>query len=240
MRRTVADTRAAPPAATPAPPERAAELEARDLRMAHQLKNPLSAMKALVQLGLRNPAESASRDRLAILEREVDRMSQILASYLTDSAAPEGAMPAPVQLASLASQALLLASAHAEGARVRLGARGDGWVEGDPRRLLEALVNLLANAIEATAPGGEVALEVRPRGDRIDIVVRDTGAGMAPETLQRVGTPYFTTRRAGTGLGVALARSTVAQHGGTLRYESQPGRGTRATITLPRATRNRP
>ncbi len=206
------------------------------LRMAHQLKNPLSAVKALVQLGLRNPAESASHERLAVLEREVDRMQEILTSYLSSARPPEA--PAPVQLGPLASETLLVLSAQAEGARVRLSSRGDGCVEGDARRLREALLNLVANAIQATAPGGEVAVEVRPAGDQVEIVVRDTGTGMPPETLRRIGTPFFTTRGQGTGLGVALARSTIGQHGGALHYWSEPGKGTSATVTLPRAAGN--
>ena len=70
--------------------------------------------------------------------------------------------------------------------------------------------------------------------EEIEIVVRDTGRGMAAETLRRIGTPFFTTRDDGTGLGVVLARSVIAQHGGSLRYESEPGKGTRVSVTLPR------
>jgi len=65
--------------------------------------------------------------------------------------------------------------------------------------------------------------------------VRDTGRGMSPETLARVGTPFFTTREQGTGLGVTLARSVAQQHGGSLTFESEPGRGTVATLRLPGA-----
>ena len=241
MTRPAADARTWPPADWgPDRPRRAGDLEAGGLRMAHQLKNPLCALKALVQLGLRNPSESASHQRLAMLERELDRMGEILASNLSASSDPGEEARARVHLGSLASQALLRLSAQAERARVRLALRGGGWVEGEPERLLEALVNLVANAVEATAPGGEVVVEVRPEGDRVSVVVRDNGTGMPPDVLRRIGTPYYTTRGQGTGLGVALARSTVARHGGALRYESEPGKGTSATITLPRAARNHP
>jgi signal transduction histidine kinase len=101
------------------------------------------------------------------------------------------------------------------------------------RRDDTALLNLVANGIEATPPGGEVEVEVRPAAEQIEIVVRDTGRGMPPETLRRVGTPFFTTREEGTGLGVALARSVIALHGGSVRYESEPGKGTTVRATLP-------
>ena len=77
-------------------------------------------------------------------------------------------------------------------------------------------------------------MDVRPSNDDIEIVIRDTGRGMPAETLRRIGTPFFTTRDDGTGLGVVLARSVIAQHGGSLRYDSEPGSGTRVRVTLPR------
>jgi two-component system, NtrC family, sensor histidine kinase HydH len=209
------------------------ELEQMGLKVAHELKNPLTALKALVQLGLRNPAEGPSHDRLALLEREVTRMQEILRSYLSSGRPLEELAPARVHLGPLVSDTLRVLSARAQAARVRLSSRGDALVEGDPRRLEEALLNLVANAIEATPPGGEVVVEVRPGADRIEIVVRDTGCGIAPETLRRLGTPFFTTREEGTGLGVALARSVIARHGGSLRYESEPGKGTTVTAKLP-------
>ncbi|HEY6002636.1 MAG TPA: HAMP domain-containing sensor histidine kinase [Anaeromyxobacter sp.] len=205
--------------------------------VAHELKNPLSALKALVQLGLRNPAEGASHARLALLEREVARMQEILLGWLSSRRPPEEISPARVHLAPLVSGALVALSARADAARVRLSSRGDGFVDGDPRRLEEALLNLVANGIEATPPGGEVAVEVRPGADRIEILVRDTGRGIPPETLRRLGTPFFTTREEGTGLGVALARRVIALHGGSLRYESEPGKGTTVRATLPGGAR---
>ena len=212
--------------------ERARELER--WRAAHELKNPLSAVKALVQLGLRNPAERAAHQRLAAIEREVARMQDILKSFFSSAHPLREAAPERVHLGALVSNALLALAARADEACVRLSARGDACLDGDPRRLEEALLYLVANGIEATPAGGEVSVEVRSASDVIEIVVRDTGCGMPPETLGRIGTPFFTTRRSGTGLGVALARSVIAEHGGSLRYESASGAGTTVRATLPR------
>jgi signal transduction histidine kinase len=210
---------------------RAWDVEALGVTVAHELKNPLTGVKALVQLGLRNPAEARSHERLALLEREITRMQRILQRHLSSSR--RQLTRARVALGPLVSDALAVLSARADEARVRLVWRGDATVEADPLRLEEALVNLVANAIEATPRGGEVVVEVLQQGDRAEIAVRDTGRGMRPETLRRVGTPFFTTREDGTGLGVALARSAFAEHGGTLRYESAPGKGTTVRATLP-------
>ncbi|MGC4115665.1 MAG: sensor histidine kinase [Myxococcales bacterium] len=93
----------------------------------------------------------------------------------------------------------------------------------------------MANAVEASAPGGKVELEVirEESNEAVRVEVRDHGRGMSPEVLAKVGTPFFTTREEGTGLGVALARAAFVQHGGKLEYLSEPGRGTVARGTLP-------
>lgn len=213
---------------------RAQSLEQIGAKVAHELKNPLTGVKALVQLGLRNPAEASSHERLDVVEREVTRMQEILQNYLSFTRPLQAARPKRVDLGPLVSDTLVVLSARADDARVRLYAQGDATVEADPRRLKEALLNLVANAIEATPPGGEVLVEVRPAGEQTEIMVRDTGRGMHAETLRRIGTPFFTTRDDGTGLGVVLARSVIAQHGGSLRYDSEPGKGTRVWVTLPR------
>jgi two-component system, NtrC family, sensor histidine kinase HydH len=201
--------------------------------MAHELKNVLTGVKALVQLGLRNPAETASHERLSTVEGEVRRMQEILRRYLSSARLRAEVAPERIDLGPLVADVLCVLSTRAEQADVRLLAQGDARVEVDPRRLEEALLNLVANGIEATPPGGEVKVEVRPSGDEIEIMIRDTGPGMPRETLRRVGTPFFTTRAEGTGLGVVVARSAIAQHGGTLRYESEPGKGTTVRATLP-------
>jgi signal transduction histidine kinase len=201
--------------------------------VAHELKNPLTGVKALVQLGLRNPAEASSHERLEVVEKEVTRMQEILQNYLSFTRPLQTVAPRRVDLGSLVSDTLGVLAARADDARVRLYSQGDASVDADPRRLKEALLNLVANAIEATQPGGEVVVEVRSAPGDTEIVVRDTGRGMPAETLRRIGTPFFTTRDDGTGLGVVLARSVIEQHGGSLRYDSEPGRGTSVTVTLP-------
>jgi signal transduction histidine kinase len=211
----------------------ARNLEQVGAKVAHELKNPLSAIKALVQLSARDAQEALSLERLQVAEKEISRMQEILADYLSFTRPLQEVRPEPVELGPLVSEVLGVLSARADDGRVQLSGRGDATVEADPRRLREAVLNLVANAIEATRAGGEVAVEVLRANDAAQIEIRDTGSGMPPEVLTRLGTPFFTTRDEGTGLGVVLARSVVAQHGGALRYRSEPGQGTTATITLP-------
>ncbi|BDG02021.1 sensor histidine kinase [Anaeromyxobacter oryzae] len=213
--------------------ERARNLEEVGATVAHELKNPLTAVKALVQLGARNPAEAASRARLETVEHEITRMQDILQDYLSFSRPLRPLEPEALELGAVAEGVLAAVSARAEQGGVALGLSGSAVVDADPRRVEEALLNLVANAVEATPRGGRVEVEVAHVEGAAAIRVRDTGRGMAPEVLARVGTPFFTTRDGGTGLGVVLARAAFVQHGGTLRYESAPGRGTTAFATLP-------
>jgi signal transduction histidine kinase len=212
---------------------RAEELERMSSHLSHELKNPLGAIKALVQLSVRSERDPEIRVRLEVVEGEVERMQSILQGYLSFSRPLDTLRPEAIALGPLADEVVAILEARAEDGQVAVSRAGDAWITGDPRRLKEALLNLVANAIEATPPGGRVEVRVEEVGGAARIAVRDTGRGMAPEVLARIGTPFFTTRGEGTGLGVSLARGVFVQHGGTLEYESAPGRGTVATATLP-------
>jgi two-component system, NtrC family, sensor histidine kinase HydH len=219
---------------------RVRELEQVGARLSHELKNPLSAIKTLVQISARTAPEGVARERLQTVEAEVLRMQQILQDHLSFARPLEKLRPREVQLSVVGDEVLTLVAGRAAEARVALQRRGDARVVADPRQLRDALVNLLVNAIDASPPGGTVELEIAKERESARVVVRDSGAGMSEEVLTRIGTPFFTTREDGTGLGVALARAAFAHHGGTLEYASRRGEGTTATATIPLQAARRP
>lgn len=212
---------------------RARELEQVGAQLSHELKNPLGAIKTLVQLSARDTRDDKSRERLRVAEAEIERMDGILKEYLSFSRPIEKLRREPLALGALADEVVLILGPQAAHAGVTLRRQGDARIEADARRLKEALFNLVANALEATPRGGSVRVEIAERDGAVRLSVRDSGRGMAKEVLERVGTPFFTTREQGTGLGVALARAVFVQHGGALEYESAEGRGTTALGTLP-------
>lgn len=203
-------------------------------RVAHELKNPLAAIKGLVQLVSRGAADGEV-ERLGAVQARVERMEAVLREYLSFSRPLEELRSEPVDLAAIAADAVGVVTARAAAAGIALEPHTRAAdVVADGRRLREAILNLLSNALEATPRGGTVTVETRAAaGGGGVIIVRDTGRGIRPEDLARLGSSTFTTRAHGTGLGVVLARAVVLQHGGTIEYASEPGHGTTVTIALP-------
>jgi signal transduction histidine kinase len=210
-------------------------------KVAHELKNPLASIKGLCQLVARTPESERTQERLTVVASEISRMETILNEYLSFSRPLEDIKPEAIDLNALARDVLDVLDGRAVGAGVSLALEGAApRVQGDPRRLKEALINLVSNAIEATPSGGSVTLRVRSTAGGVQLDVRDSGRGITPEDLERLGTSFFTTRANGTGLGVVLAQGVITQHGGSLAYASTVGKGTTATITLPLQAAPRP
>jgi two-component system sensor histidine kinase HydH len=95
------------------------------------------------------------------------------------------------------------------------------------------MLNLVTNARDAVDAGGEIRIVTARRDGMIELVVADTGRGIAPEDLARIFDPFFTTKSTGTGLGLSLTHGIVREHGGTIDVESAPGRGTRFVLAFP-------
>jgi signal transduction histidine kinase len=221
--------------------EAAAEAEARSrelgtlgARLAHELRNPLAALKGLLQLEARHAEGERAQRRFAVMETETARLEAILAEYLDFTCAPSEPQPQPCRARALVREVLAVLEGRAQAAGVELGEEGDEvMLAVDGRLVKQALFNLLANGLDATPAGGRVQARVRRTAEGAAIEIADTGRGMDEQALGRVGTPFFSTRPAGTGLGVVIARRVARQHGGDLRFASQPGAGTTATLVLP-------
>lgn len=214
--------------------ERVNALEGMAARVAHDLKNPLAAIAGLTELLERQATDPRTAERLHVVNQECERMGVTLRDYLAMSRAIEDLVPVRQPLGPIVDRVLTLFEARAATNDVTLArAPGEVTAEVDARRLEEALLNLVANAIEASPRGARIEVAVRERGDHALVEVRDHGQGMPEHVLARIGTPYFTTRPTGTGLGVALTRTIVKQHGGELSHESKVGEGTLARIDLP-------
>ncbi len=229
--RTVAEVVAAHDNERRAHAEHARELSALTGEIAHELKNPLASVKGLAAL-LARDVEGRSAERLGVLREEVDRMQGTLDTFLDLSRPLVPLALEDIDLAALAAdvgrlcEGLLLARA------LTYRVEGRGAARGDRRKLRQVLVNLVQNAIEA-APAGTV-VEVRVGDGGCEVL--DRGPGVPSALGDRVFEPGVTTRPRGNGLGLAIARGLVEQHGGVLALEPRGGGGTAARVSLGGAT----
>ncbi len=219
--------------------ERTRALEGVAARLAHEVKNPLAAIKGLSTHMARSVTDPKVAERLSIVAAEADRLQSIVDSYLSFSRGLEELHVAPTRPYDIARELTLLLETRAADAGVELEVMGSADVEinADARKIRQALLNVVLNAMQASPSGQKVTIDVGhacPVDGFLQIRVIDRGAGMTKEVLDRIQKPYFTTREGGTGLGVAVARGLIEQHGGHLSYKSAPAKGTTVVIDLPR------
>jgi len=206
-------------------------------QVAHEVRNPLGIIKGATEMLAKRVSDPAMQRHIAVLLEEVGHLNKAVESVLRLGA------PLRIQADRVNLQDLLrvVVQAATAGTRpgshtVRLHFPSDPlWINGDRELLRHALVNLVRNAIQAMPTGGTVTVSAQPvSGDgQFLLTINDTGVGLTAEELKRLGEPFFTQRSGGVGLGFALARRIVTEHGGTLDASSTPGQGTTVAIRLP-------
>ncbi len=220
--------------------QRAATVEQLGAHVAHELKNPLTAVRGLVQLVARKTDDRKQAERLAVVEAEVDRVLDALRGYLSFTKPVTELRRQDVDVRSLLEEVSALVEARAASRGVVVSVRGESVVEKlDPRRMRDAVLNLALNAMDAMPGGGHLELEIERLDGGLRLVVRDDGVGVAKDLAGRLGEPYASRSEGGTGLGVLIATGIVRQHGGALSFESSEQAGTRVTIELPAAVEGR-
>jgi signal transduction histidine kinase len=206
--------------------------------VAHEVRNPLTGIKFLIECALRgtNPVPLTDED-LRLISREVVRIERTVQGLLDFARMPPPDRR-PHDLRALVTDAVALARGRAEQKGVTLAADlpADAVpVSADRDQMLSLLTNLLFNAIDATPPGGAVgACVAAGPGGILTVAVTDTGPGIAPAVAARLFTPFATTKPTGTGLGLTVARRVARDHGGTLTAANRPDGGAVFTLTLGR------
>ena len=216
---------------------RAREIEAERLRafretarrVAHEMRNPLTPIRLAVAQLARSSA-APQRDAIDVLVAESDRLERLAREFTEFGRLPEGPA-APIDLAELLTD--LARSSVPPTMPVRLALdEGLPTLLGHFDPLYRAFGNVLRNAVEASALGGEIELSARAENGGVRIEIRDHGVGVAPELAGRIFDPYVTGKSGGTGLGLALARQTVEMHGGTITLEPTPGGGATFVVRM--------
>jgi signal transduction histidine kinase len=217
--------------------ERLAALGRMAATVAHEVKNPLSAIKSIAQVMREDERLAGTFDRdLALIIGETDRLSGTV-SQLLSFARRQPPTAAPARADELACTAVDLFRAQAQKRGVTLECRAEIEESVDGQRvtaLRDALSNLVLNAVQATPRGGAVRVECAREGGWLLFAVVDTGPGVPEDLAASVWEPFFTTKQRGTGLGLAIVRKRVEEAGGTVRLAPQrAGEGARFELLLP-------
>jgi signal transduction histidine kinase len=227
--------------------ERLAAIGRISAQITHEIRNPLNSIGLNAELlgdELREtggPRSTEIRQLVDAISREVDRLSGVTEEYLRFAKLPKPAL-AREDLNEVLGDLLDFLGPELSEARVTLSrelAPSLPQVQADAAQLRAAFLNLLRNSREAMADGGQVVVRTRLVGDGVEAEVSDTGGGIPAEALSRIFDPFYSTKERGTGLGLAFTQQVVQEHGGTIRCDSQPGRGTTFTVKLPLAPEER-
>ncbi len=207
--------------------------------VAHEVRNPLTAVKLLVEAALRSHnRKPLTGEDLQVIHGEVARLEQTV-QQLLDFARPPAPQRSRCDLREVVGQALDLVRTRARQQEVETACRCPAVpvpAEVDRGQWHTVLVNLFLNALDAMPRGGRLEVALEAARDGVCLRVSDTGSGIPPEMQGRLFTPFASSKPTGTGLGLSISRRIVEEHGGRLVAENRPGGGACFTITLPAGT----
>lgn len=233
--------------------ERAAELERKNRELlqskklaaigtlaagvAHELNNPLNNIYLSAQVLDRQANDACPpsvKEVVGDILGQTQRVKRIVGDLL-EFARGRDPKFSEVELNALISGAFKRLSMHTDRVMFSLDSNPDGVrISADPQQIELVFINLFTNAVEAMPGGGRLSVRIDESGDVVRLVVTDSGKGMPKDAIENIFEPFFTTKDKGTGLGLAIVFNIIKKHGGDIVVESQEGKGTAFTITLPR------
>ncbi len=210
--------------------------------VAHEINNPLTAVLTFTHLILRRKdTPEEIRQDLETIALETERVRKIVKGLL-DFSSQSRLDTETLNLGRLLKESIRLMENQAQISGVTLSYHSRGelpMLALDRNQIQSVMINMILNALDATGPGGKIEIVLKPaereHGKGVEISVKDTGTGVAPEHMDRIFDPFFTTKEVGkgTGLGLAVSAGIIHRHGGKINVESKPGKGSRFTIWLP-------
>ncbi len=208
--------------------------------IAHEIRNPLGTLRGFAHYFGKQAGAAEDQKRYAeLMESEIDRLNRNI-SGLLQFARPREPNMVRVDLDKLFAKivALMERDISEKNLNLHYQCNTDIQLESDQDMLVQVMMNLLKNSISATPPGGEISLSALEETRHVRIAVSDNGVGMTEEEREQMFDPFFTTRNAGTGLGLAVSHQFVEQLNGAFEVKTVPGKGTSVTIVLPKTQAN--
>ncbi|WP_221469418.1 sensor histidine kinase [Cohnella nanjingensis] len=203
--------------------------------IAHEVRNPLTVVKGFLQL-LSSSNDEKTRLYMTTSIAELDRAEFIISDYLNMAKnQPEERHPLDVcELVETAVQTMT-PFAVMQSIELRHLCERDHYVQGDTVKFKQVIINVVKNAIEAMPGGGIIEVQSFRQEDEVIVKVLDNGEGMTQEQLGRLGSPYFSAKEKGTGLGTMVVFRIVESMGGKITYRSEKGKGTQVVMQFPAA-----
>lgn len=201
--------------------------------VAHEIRNPLGGIRGFAALLARDLAEDDPRSRLVekilVGSKELERVVSELLEYTR----PVQLRPQDVSCRELVEAALAYVELDGRRVTVRNEVAPELKMQVDPDRMRQVLLNILLNAVQSIESEGVISIRARVEDGRLTVSVRDSGCGMSPEQVEKIFSPFYTTKEKGTGLGLAIATKVVELHGGRIDVESEPGNGSTFHVRVP-------
>ncbi len=220
--------------------ERLASIATLSAGLAHDVGTPMTVILGYAELMERSLTDEKNRERARIIGEQTQRVKDLIQTLLNISR-PHPHSRVPLELAGTLDHALRFyqEKLRKRGIKVESHFSAVPTVLADRDQLEQVFLNLFVNAADAMPSGGTLRVHLRSLEPTwVEILVRDSGTGIAPEDLKKIFEPFFTTkeRGIGTGLGLHVSRAILVEHGGTIEVDSTPGEGTEFRITLPSAS----
>ncbi|KUP42840.1 PAS domain-containing protein [Bacillus velezensis] len=203
--------------------------------IAHEIRNPLTAIKGFLQL--MKPTMEENGHYFEIVFSELSRIELILSELLMLAKPQQNAVKERVNLKKIISEvtALLETQANLKGIFIKTDYEHDSmYINGDQNQLKQVFINLIKNAVESMPDGGTVHILMTEDEYSVNVTVKDEGDGIPENVLKRIGEPFLTTKEKGTGLGLMVTFNLIKNHQGAIQVDSKPDRGTAFHITFPK------
>lgn len=203
--------------------------------VSHEVRNPLTVTKGFIQLVLNQNLEKDTKEYLQLALKELNTAENIISDYLT-FAKPALENPTKLDVGHELQLVINLMKSYANMRNVKIvyHHKKDLFVIGEPKKFGQCITNIIKNGIEAMPTGGTLTVDLKDDERLITIVITDTGVGIKEDELNRIGEPYFSTKKDGTGLGMMVVFSIINSMNGKIFIDSKKGKGTRFTIQLPK------
>ena len=204
-------------------------------RIAHEIRNPMTTIGGFARSILKSSDPDRTQTAGRIIVEEVERLENLLNDTL-DFTRPNPLHRSPIELEAILHDIRQMVAEEIQNQAISYAQHIHPDLPSlhlDAAQFKQVLLNLFQNALQAMAEGGTLTVSAQPLQEAVEIRVQDTGEGIAPEHLEEIFSPFFTSKTYGTGLGLPISKKIIEDHQGHLLFESEPGKSTTVSIHLP-------